>query len=247
MIAASPPQAPKGDTSILASLSRAAAATTPILIVAIFSITLNATLLLWMLLRAEEPIPVRVAFVKLHPNGSYHVSYNDTEQPFSLFQSTIDSLLRKAITSRLRFNPSTIQADYNAHAVFLSQFELGRFMTEFNAREKINQALECQSNCVRIEPAIQAIQHLNYVSTDIDTLASGRVVQSTAYVNLEHRAPNSQVLRTESLIIPMEWQLDPNKVAAIGDMNNLSMQVLNVNPIGLTILRFDIEEDRSAQ
>ena len=242
-----PPTSPAKTSGLLESLSNLAARTTPLLIITMLSVAASLIMFFTLLALRSEPPEVRVAFVKLHPNGSYHISYNDTEQPFSLFQSTIDSLLRKALIARFSENPRTVQSDYNTAALFMGSSELGRFMREFDAPAQIRRIQECVG-CPIIEPKIQALQHMEYLSNaGIDTLAQGRIVRSTAYISLEHRNRTSgDLIRAESKIVPIEWHLDPTKIRAIGNADDVSIAILNVNPIGLTILSYTVQDDRSA-
>ena len=85
----------------------------------------------------DELMKVKVAFVKLHPNGSYNVAFYDSEQPFSLFQNTIDHLLRKAVIARFKRDPETIRNDHNYFALFLGTTELTKFLSEYRATEVV--------------------------------------------------------------------------------------------------------------
>lgn len=240
-----PPLRPENPAGFLARTARAGTRLNALLIVCLAQ-TVLCLFLIVALISIDTTERIRVAFVKLHPNGSYHVSFNDSEQPFSLFASTIDALLRKAIVSRYRENPDTIVADYNAAALFMGATELQKFIDEFDAPAYIEDYLSCPG-CPVVEPVVQTLHHLEDVSPRIDTLSAGKVIRSTMYLNFEYRDRRTgALLREEAKIVPLSWHLDPAKIAAIGAAGDAtSMQALNVNPIGLTLLSYSLADDRS--
>ena len=240
-----PPLRPENPAGLLARIARTGTRVNALVIVCLAQTGL-CLFLAAALLTIDTGERIRVAFVKLHPNGSYHVSFNDSEQPFSLFASTIDALLRKAIVSRYRENPETIVADYNAAALFMGAAELRKFIAEFDAPAHIQQYLSC-AGCPVVEPVVQTLHHLEDVSPRIDELSAGKIIRSTMYLNFQYRDRRTgALLREEAKIVPLSWHLDPAKIAAIGEAgDSASMQALNVNPIGLTLLSYSLADDRS--
>ncbi len=241
---AMPPLYPDSTSGLLARIASVGARAHALVIVCLAQTVLSLFLIV-TLLSIDRTERIRIAFVKLHPNGSYHVSFNDTEQPFSLFASTIDALLRRAIVARFREHPATIVADYNVAALFMGAMELQRFINEFEAPRFIQDYLDCVG-CPIVEPVVQALHHLEDVSPQIDTLSAGKVIRSTMYLRFDFRDRHSgALLRQESKIVPISWYIDPAKIAAIGDVDSASMQALNVNPIGLTLLSYSLADDQS--
>ena len=192
--------------------------------------------------RADE---VRVAFVKLHPNGSYNVSFYDSEQPFSLFQNTIDQLLRKAIIARYKKDPATLNSDYNYFALFLGDIALQKFLTEYRATQVVREYLEC-SDCQIIHPQFRGLHHLDRDTINLNDISAGVIVRSTAFLDLEIRSRNTGALiRVEKKIVPLLWTLDTSKINPTNNIADLSMVILNENPIGLSIQEYSIEDDLS--
>lgn len=240
-----PPQKPPRATGPLTRLATAASRTSALVIVCLALIALNAIQFFATLSAASNTEPLPVAFVKLHPSGSYYVSYHDADMPFSIFESTINSMLRKAVQTRFRENPDTIRADYNVAALFLGSRELERFINEFDAPAKIEEITTCTS-CPIVEPNIQALQHLENLSPEIGPMTQGRITRSTMYLTLEYRDRRTgRLIRSENKILPIEWHLDPRKISAIA-AGELSLAVLNHNPIGLTILSWNMTDDRTS-
>jgi len=192
--------------------------------------------------RAEE---VKVAFVKLHPNGTYNVSFYDSEQPFSLFQNTIDHLLRRAITARFKRDPATLQNDYNYFALFLNDQQLQQFLNEHRATTVVRDYLAC-ADCQIVHPFVRGIHHIDRDNIDLNDISQGVIVRSNIFLDLQIRSrTNGALIRTEKKIIPLLWTLDMNKIRAGNTPNDLAMVILNENPIGLSILEYSIEDDLS--
>lgn len=192
--------------------------------------------------RADE---VKVAFVKLHPNGSYNVSFYDSEQPFSLFQNTVDQLLRKAIIARYKRDPVTINSDYNYFALFLSDFGLQQFLNEHRATSVVRDYLAC-TDCEIVHPQFRGIHHIDRNNINLNDITAGVIVRSNAFLDMEIRNRNTGALsRVEKKIIPIVWTLDMQKINPTNDIEDLSMVILNENPIGLTIMEYSIEDDLS--
>lgn len=192
--------------------------------------------------RADE---VKVAFVKLHPSGSYNVSFYDSEQPFSLFQNTIDHLLKQAITRRFRKDPLTIQSDYNYFALFLGDAELTKFLREYRAGAAVREYLDCVE-CPIVKPVFRAVHHQDRDNINLADISAGVIVRSNLFLDLEIRnRSTSALIRVESKIIPMQWTLDINKINPSSEIDGLAMVILNENPIGLTILEYNVENDLS--
>lgn len=239
---ATEPTNPTSGRGPIARLAAVSVQTNALVLICMGLMLLIAFLLVISINAANRREPMPVAFVKLHPNGSYHVSYYDADMPFSIFESTINAMLRKAVESRFREDPDTIVADYNIAALFLGSRQLGIFLNEFNATEKIQAVRDCAS-CPVIVPRIQALQHLENLSPDLEAISQGRITRSTMYLTLEHRSrTDGALIRSENKILPIEWRLDPQKLSAIA-AGELSLAVLNTNPIGLTILSWTLTDD----
>lgn len=192
--------------------------------------------------RAEE---VKVAFVKLHPNGTYNISFYDSEQPFSLFQNTIDHLLRRAITARFKRDPATLQNDYNYFALFLSDNQLQQFLNEHRATTVVRDYLACP-DCQIVHPFVRGIHHVDRDKIDLNDISAGVIVRSNIFLDLQIRNRNNGALiRTEKKIIPILWTLDMQKIRAGNSPTDLAMVILNENPIGLSILEYSMEDDLS--
>ena len=189
---------------------------------------------------------VQVAFVKLHPNGTYNISFWDREQPFSIFENTANMLLRGAMESRFRMDPSTIRNDYNYAALFMGQIELTRFLQEYNAVRTATDFISCP-DCPLVHIVHKGLTHIDQVPLTLD-LTQNTLIQSTMYLDFESRDRNTgRLLSTTPMIVPLTWRLDPGKIAAAAATPDTAtaMQILNSNPIGLTIERYSAERDLS--
>jgi hypothetical protein len=192
--------------------------------------------------RADE---VRVAFVKLHPNGSYNVSFYDSEQPFSLFQNTIDQLLRKAVVSRYKRDPATITNDHNYFALFLGTTELTKYLSEYRATQVVRDYLAC-TDCQLVHPMFRGLHHIDRNNINLSDISAGVNVRSTMFLDMEIRSRNTGALiRVEKKIVNLLWTIDTTKINPTNNIQDLSMVILNENPIGLTILEYSIDDDLS--
>ncbi len=185
----------------------------------------------------------RVAFVKLDPNGNFQVEFFDEDAPVRLFQNTVESLLKKAVETRFRQHPQTMRADFNVAALFMGDVELSKFLNEFRAQTVLREYAECGA-CPIVEPVFRGMQHVESAET-LDLLdGTGRVYRSVLYFNFETRSRSSGgLIRSEPKLVPVTWMLDRAKIAAAGGSGDMGLRILDVNPIGLTILSYGVEDD----
>lgn len=171
---------------------------------------------------------VRIAWVKLSPDGASQVQYfEDGGAESRFFQATVNASLINYVEHRYRRRRETISADYGYVLNFMGDPVRGQFLGDFNA-PKVAAALESCPSCDQTEVAVRAVDHDTMVTPDSK---NGRttIYESTIYVSESAlTAGGSRVAKNR--IVKLVWSLRPVKELT------RRIDMLKVNPLGLQII-----------
>jgi len=197
----------------------------------------------WIYSEQKRADDVKIAIVKLHPRGDWDVSLLDEHAPRGAFQNTIDMLLKQFAERRYKKDPLTIRNDYAHAAVFLDPTELERFLNEFNASQQASEFINC-ATCLAVIPEVIGLKHFDATNLDLDALDGSEMITTHVFLRLEHRDPASrQLSHTTRHIVSLAWRVDPSALSASSQED---LQILNVNPIGLKIREYSIQDDAAS-
>lgn len=214
--------------------------------------TRNALLFLVMLLAAAVVIlafayvrvvdqyanNVRVAWVKLTPNGDGYAEYlDDGGQTDRYFDKAVYGSLMNYLTWRFRIEPKTIDTDYGNASTFLGPAEADKFLTDFKAAEKARTAVTCVS-CPRAQVTVRGIDNTLLKPAQGSQAA---VYKSAAFITVTERDAGGGVLSRTNKIISLDWTLRPASQASQGP----NLERLAVNPLSIEIISQDEREDHA--
>ena len=179
---------------------------------------------------------VRVAWVKLAPNGdSYAEFLDDGGRSDRYFDRARDASLTNYVNWRFRVVPQTIDTDYGNASAFLGPAEEDKFLRDFGAAKRANEATTCTA-CTRIDITVRALDH-SVVKPAVT--GDDGVYKTAAFVTTTERDQAGGVLGRRNEIITLDWTLRPP--AEIGkDLDQLA-----VNPLGIEIISQSVREDKS--
>ncbi|MGE5515987.1 MAG: hypothetical protein ACM31D_09205 [Bacteroidota bacterium] len=171
---------------------------------------------------------VRIAWVKLSPDGASQVQYfEDGGAGNRFFQATVNASLINYVEHRYRRRKETISADYGFALNFMGEPVRSQFLGEFNA-PKVAAALESCPSCDQIDIAVRAMDHDTMVTPDGQN-AQTTIYESTAYISETvltaggNRVPKNKIVK-------LVWSLRPVKELT------RRIDMLKVNPLGLQII-----------
>lgn len=171
---------------------------------------------------------VRVAWVKLSPDGASQVQYfDDGGAANRFFQATVNASLINYIEHRYRQRKETISADYGYALNFMGEPVRTEFLQGFNA-PKVAAELEACPSCDQVDVSVRAVDHDTMVTPDGKN-AETAVYESTVYLT-EQLFTSGGTATPHNKIVKLVWSL--RKVAEL--TKNLAM--LKVNPLGIQII-----------
>ncbi|MGR5488127.1 VirB8/TrbF family protein [Vibrio alfacsensis] len=179
-----------------------------------------------------------VVFVKLEPNGAWSVVDYLPQDEQLYFKTTIDALLQRFAKARYGLNPETIETDWGEASVFMSKALADSFVSPrgFDALGKID-AIRKLGNKADIDTS-RGVEHyddVNWKQGDAESV----VVRSNIYLT-RTLIKQGRKQAAEKLVLNVQWQLKDKTLLASD-----SMDVLRINPLGLTILSYQLNKERS--
>jgi len=188
----------------------------------------------WQTANSRFANNVRVSYVKLSPNGTYNVEYEDENKPVDFFKATVDSKLSEFIQKRYSKLRNSITYDYGFANLFLSPQLSNQFLNDFNAPEVAAKHVEC-ANCSDEEWKVRNIQG---ITADVRPNTKNDT-QYTTLVFARARKISEQGYTTEctNKIVTLLWHFrGKSEVVSKRDQ-------LQFNPLGMEILRADVKSD----
>lgn len=185
---------------------------------------------------------IKVAWVKMYPNGTWDVEFHDESRGPEFFQSTIDYILRNWTIRRFSEIPASIKSDYGYAYVFMSPKLRNRFMSKgeggFNAADKAAQIAD--STAYR-EVRIQ-YRNMDHYDSDKTTFGKyqGTLYRTHVFINkITHNTDGSPLPDPQKMIVSIQWRiLSKEEIQA-------DKEIIEQNPIGLEIVEYDLLQDLS--
>ena len=183
---------------------------------------------------------VRVAWVKLQPNGQTQVEYwDDATTPNRFFEAALNASIMNYVEHRHRQIRETISADYGYVLPFMGD----ELATQFLAKDGFNAvkvAAECEGNpaCPRIEVTVRAIVHDTMNTPDRNNAETG-TFETNVYITLKITHPGAQP-EYQNKIDKLIWQMRP-----VDEIPSPAVRpdFLKVNPLGMKIVTESVIDD----
>lgn len=177
---------------------------------------------------------VRVAWVKLEPNGTYHVDYADEKKPIDYFTATVESKLMEYAEKRFSARRDSISTDYGFAALMMEPQLKTDFMENFKAPEKAASLLDCKE-CAQVVNKVRTIQSID---KDLSPGTSKKEQYTTlVFSTIQHLDKNGRISTCENKIITLFWTFRPR--AQIVDKTD----ELRYNPLGMGMIRDTMRDD----
>ncbi|KYO51542.1 hypothetical protein [Tistrella mobilis] len=179
---------------------------------------------------------VRVAWVKLLPNGDGYAEYlDDGGEADRYFDRAIDAALTNYLQWRFRVEPRTIRTDYGNASTFLGPAETQKFLKDFGAARRAAEAEGCVS-CPTTDVTVRALNHTLLRPAEG---ARAAVYKTAAFLTQTDRDQAGGVVTRRQLIVTLDWTLRPAAEAG-RDLTRLA-----INPPAIEIISQDIRVDQA--
>ena len=184
---------------------------------------------------------IKVAWVKMFPNGTWDVEFHDEYRAPQFFQATIDYLIRQWVERRYSQIPYSNKNDYGYVYNFMSPKLKKEFISarQFNAPQRAAELTAC-SACNHIEFKVRTIDHYDSDRTRFGKY-DGVLYRSNVFVQRQEKNPDGTLVESTNMIVPLQWRI---KAA---EEIQADKKMLEHNPIGLEIIAYDILKDASQQ
>jgi hypothetical protein len=183
---------------------------------------------------------IKVAWVKMYPNGTWDIEFHGESRKPEFFQSTIDYLISQWVERRYSEIPHSIKNDYGYAYNFMSPKLKQEFIspTQFNAPKKAADIAGC-SACNHIEFKVRT--DINHYDSDQTRFGKhdGVLYRSNVFVRRETKNPNGSLVDTINMIVSLQWRIKSVKEI------QTDKKMLKHNPIGLEIIDYDLLKDPS--
>jgi len=195
----------------------------------------------------QDRSDVDVAWVKIYPNASYEVQFDELQNKPEFFNSTIDSLVGKFVEYRYKKDPNTIRSDYGIVLNFMSAVMQRDFISAeeeggYGAAKVASDVIDCGNQCETLDIDIGTIEH--YEKARIGD--NQGFYRTNVYITEKFKVAGS-VSREIKSIVALQWRVQ-SKGQIIGkfagtNLSNNMLKYLRINPLGLEILEVKKYED----
>jgi len=188
--------------------------------------------------RADQNI--KVAWVKLHPSGTWDIEFEDESRKPEFFQSTVNYLIRQFVERRYSQIPHSVKNDFGFAYNFMSPKLKQEFVSanQFNAPKKAGEIAAC-SACNHIEFKVRTdIDHYDSDKTRFGKY-EGTLYRSNVFVRREARSPGGNLVDALNMIVSIQWRIKSTEEI------QADKKLLRHNPIGLEIIDYDLLKDPS--
>lgn len=218
-------------------LARARTIQNALIVVTILALFVMAlAMLFWMRAEARFAQNVRVAFVKMAPNGSTQVEYyEDGADANRWYQATINKSLMDYVEHRYQEKHGTISYDWGFAMQFMSDELQKQFVNNFNAA-KVAAAFEATPGTPGIDANVRAIDHDELLTPNGPKDDDGQhIINSTVYLRLTQYAPDGRPKDVQNKILRLVWHFRPK--------SELTKDMLRANPLGIAITQERLTDD----
>ena len=188
---------------------------------------------------------IKVAFVKMYPNGTWDIDFHDETRGVEFFKPTIDHFISNWVVRRYSEIPESIDADYGYIYAFMSPELQNRFLHPegFNALEKAAEVVAC-TQCLRVKVPAESItiDHFDEDRTLFSGKHEGTLHRSNVFATIEkigaNGIPNGE---PQEVIISLQWRIKSVEEIQANE------ELLKQNPIGLEILDYRLLLNKNKQ
>jgi hypothetical protein len=184
---------------------------------------------------------IKVAWVKMYPNGTWDVEFYDEGRGPDFFQSTVDYILRQWVERRYSRLSRSVKEDFGYVNIFMSEKLKNDFVDPngFDAVEKAAEIANC-SGCEELKLKVRnnGIDHFDSDKTTFGQYA-GTLYRSNIFANKITVAKDGVEGKPEKVIVPIQWRIKSKEEI------QADKSILKQNPIGLEIMSYEILEDVS--
>jgi hypothetical protein len=181
-----------------------------------------------------------VVWVKMFPNGTWDVSTADAFGQRDYFQTTVDGLLAEFAKLRYAVIPETVRSDYGKTLLFLSN-DLATEFTAINGYDAANKAAQFSASPAtpRVSIKVGTIDHYDRITGKLRSGVSTPVYRTNIYLKRTTKsAEGSPRGEPENLTLSVRWTALSEE-----DIEKKDELFLRANPIGLTILEYELFEE----
>jgi hypothetical protein len=183
---------------------------------------------------------IKVAWVKMQPNGTWDVEFHDESRQPEFFPATIDYILTQWVERRFSEVSVSVKADYGFVYTFMSPKLRSDFTAAngFNAAVKAAEIADC-ATCREIRAKVRNLDHYDSDKTNFGK-QDGTLYRSNIFISkASHNADGSPMAEPEKMIVSIQWRIKAK------DEIQADKEILKQNPIGLEILSYELLNDRS--
>jgi hypothetical protein len=188
----------------------------------------------WQVAEKRFAENVRVSYVKLSPNGSYNVEYEDENKPVDFFKTTVDSKLSEFVEKRFSKRKNTITYDYGFSNLFLSPQLSNQFLNDYKAAKVAAEHL----SCVNCSDEVFEVRNLQGLAADvIPNTKDDQEYTTLVFARMKKISTEGFTTDCSNKMVTLLWHFRAkNEVVSKRDQ-------LKFNPLGMEILRADIKND----
>ena len=177
---------------------------------------------------------VRVAWVKMYPNGLTDTEIADVEKPVDFFMNTVDSKLKEWIKKRYSMNKATITSDYGFAHFMMSEKMKTDFMDNYKAPDIASAFKKC-NDCQEINVKIRDLRMID--KEKIENTRNGQQYTAMALTTEQKLNKEGRIVSCENKITTILW-----KFRSIAEVANKPSE-LEYNPLGQEIIASDSRTD----
>lgn len=176
---------------------------------------------------------VRVAYVKLSPNGTYVVDYADEEKPVDWFTATVESKLSEFAEKRYSKRRDTITTDFGFANLMMSPEMRADFLENQQAAKVAAELVDCRQ-CAQVTNKIREVQSID---KDLVPGSKQRKQYNTLVFSTMQSKDASGRVSCANKIITLLWTFRTK------DEIVSKREELRYNPLGQEIIRSTIKDD----
>jgi len=177
---------------------------------------------------------VRVAYVKLSPNGTTTVEYSEEEKPVNFFVANLESKIADYVERRFSKRKETILTDYGFVRLMMEPDLQKDFMENTKAADVATALINCK-DCKRITMHYREQQLI-----DKDPMPNTRTQKqytTLVFATEQTRDAQSSIKGCANKIITLLWTFRPMKEVVSRD------DELRYNPMGIGVIRESVRDD----
>lgn len=220
-------------------------------VVCLVMLLIIVSLFIYIIGQKDNAINKDIVWVRIFPNATWDVTFDDVPNQPEFFESTIESVLGKWVESRYKINPFTITEDYGYAGALMSNSLVQEFVDTaenggIGALDIISEAVKCANDCLIHNVEIRDIQHYDRISSQV----VNAVYRSNVFItesNKESNQPNHKKQDVRNSIVDIEWRfLEKEEIIAkypSKSANKEMLEYLRLNPVAIEILSYTKYKD----